>query len=76
MDHPDWQPPKAPEVEQSQEYWDDVGQNILEEKLNQKLNTNVAKNVIVFIGMLKKKILLEKVCYCPEINKWFNIILN
>lgn len=43
-------PPVGPEEEKSRKFWIDQGQKNLREKLNQKLNTNKAKNLIVFIG--------------------------
>lgn len=51
MDNPDWLPPQGPNPEQSKYYWLNIGKNILEKQLKKnQLNTNVAKNVIIFIG--------------------------
>lgn len=43
-------PPVGPSEEKSSEFWLDRGQKTLKEKLNQKLNMNKAKNLIIFIG--------------------------
>ncbi|CAL4060358.1 unnamed protein product [Meganyctiphanes norvegica] len=37
-------------VDEGQEYWNDVGREELDSALNVQLNTNVAKNVILFLG--------------------------
>jgi alkaline phosphatase len=43
-------PPTGPEIEKSKSFWINQGQKKLKEKLNQKLNLNKAKNLIIFIG--------------------------
>lgn len=35
---------------QPQVFWQAQGQNLLRSKVNQRLNTNIARNVIIFIG--------------------------
>lgn len=42
--------PVGPIEERTDRFWKDVGQNVLEKKLNQKQNLNKAKNLILFIG--------------------------
>lgn len=42
--------PVGPMEEKSENFWLDRGQKALNEKLNQKLNANKAKNLIIFIG--------------------------
>lgn len=55
-DIPNWwdpenfNPPVGPTRELNQNFWIDQGQRKLREKLNFKLNTNKAKNVVIFIG--------------------------
>lgn len=43
-------PPVGPIAERSQNFWINHGQNLLEQKINQKFNLNKAKNVVIFIG--------------------------
>jgi alkaline phosphatase len=43
-------PSNAPLQEQNSAFWQNHGQNLLRNKVNQGINTNVAKNVIIFIG--------------------------
>jgi alkaline phosphatase len=50
IDRPDWVPLSGPVEEQEKSFWNNKAQNTLKDKLNQKLNTNIAKNIIVFIG--------------------------
>lgn len=42
--------PVGPIAERSKDFWINKGQGFLKEKLNQKLNTNRAKNLVIFIG--------------------------
>jgi alkaline phosphatase len=41
---------QAPVQEENSTFWINHGQNLLRNKVNQRINTNVAKNVIIFIG--------------------------
>lgn len=50
MDNPDWIPPIGPTEEKSRLYWEKAGQNSLRQKISKKINDNVAKNIIIFIG--------------------------
>lgn len=43
-------PPKGPVEEKSRQFWVNHGQKLLHQKLNQKINTNKAKNLVIFIG--------------------------
>lgn len=43
-------PPVAPIEERKKAFWNDQAQNLLKKKVNQKLNTNKAKNLVIFIG--------------------------
>jgi alkaline phosphatase len=43
-------PPNGPKEEQEKSFWNNKAQGTLRNKINQKLNTNIAKNIIVFIG--------------------------
>jgi alkaline phosphatase len=49
-DHANFVPPVAPVIERTKEFWVNQGQNVLNEKVNSKLNLNKAKNLIIFIG--------------------------
>lgn len=49
-DEENFVPPIGPEEEKSQNHWINQGQKKLKEKLNEKLNLNKAKNLIIFIG--------------------------
>lgn len=51
MDDPDWQPPVGPTAELDQQFWLNSGQRLLGEQLGKnRLNLDVAKNVIIFIA--------------------------
>lgn len=51
MDNPDWKAPLGPDEERAPSFWVKNGQDYLKYRLNLNLpNTNVAKNVIIFIG--------------------------
>lgn len=51
MDNENWLPPTGPQHEKSREYWQGTGQEILQKQLGKtKLNENVAKNILIFIG--------------------------
>lgn len=43
-------PPKGPVEENSKDFWNNKAQSFLHQKVNQKLNTNLAKNVVIMIG--------------------------
>lgn len=49
-DEANFVPPVGPLEERSKEFWLNHGQNLLKEKVNRKLNTNKAKNLVIFIG--------------------------
>lgn len=49
-DEENFVPPVGPIVERSTEFWKQNGQNLLDEKVNQKQNVNRAKNLVIFIG--------------------------
>lgn len=49
-DEANFVPPKGPIEERKKDFWIKQGQNLLNEKVNQKLNTNKAKNLVIFIG--------------------------
>lgn len=49
-DEENFTPPVGPSEERKKKFWIDKGQNLLNKKVNQKLNTNKAKNLIIFIG--------------------------
>jgi alkaline phosphatase len=49
-DEKNFVPPVGPVEERSKSYWKKQGQSFLKEKLNQKLNFNKAKNLVIFIG--------------------------
>lgn len=49
-DEENFVPPVGPDQERKKEFWVDQGQAFLKKKLNQKLNTNKAKNLVIFIG--------------------------
>lgn len=42
--------PVGPVEERSKDFWINKGQNLLYNKVHQKLNTNKAKNLVIFIG--------------------------
>lgn len=49
-DEKNFVPPVGPVEERSKSFWTKKGQNFLHQKVNQKLNTNKAKNLVIFIG--------------------------
>lgn len=49
-DHETFVPPVAPAAERTKEFWMNHGQNVLNHKVNKKLNVNKAKNLVIFIG--------------------------
>lgn len=49
-DGPRFVPPVGPIEERSRSFWVDQGQKLLKEKVNQKLNLNKAKNLVIFLG--------------------------
>lgn len=49
-DHKNFVPPVGPDEERTQDFWLNQGQNVLSDKLKKKLNTNKAKNLIIFVG--------------------------
>lgn len=49
-DEPNFVPPLGPPEERSKEFWLSQGQNLLNQKVRQKLNENRAKNLVIFIG--------------------------
>lgn len=49
-DEENFVPPVGPAQEKSSEFWQQVGQNLLDKKINQKQNLNRAKNLVIFIG--------------------------
>ena len=49
-DEENFVPPVGPIEERSKKFWLTQGQNLLNEKVNQKLNMNKAKNLVIFIG--------------------------
>lgn len=49
-DEANFVPPVGPVEERSKKFWVDQGQALLNKKVNQKLNTNKAKNLVIFIG--------------------------
>ncbi|XP_065084494.1 alkaline phosphatase-like [Ochlerotatus camptorhynchus] len=51
MDDPEWEPPQGPQQELDQQFWINSGQQLLQEQLSKnRLNRNLAKNVIIFIA--------------------------
>ncbi|XP_058459068.1 alkaline phosphatase-like [Malaya genurostris] len=51
MDDPEWEPPQGPQLELDQHYWITSGQQLLGEQLSKnRVDLNVAENVIIFIG--------------------------
>jgi alkaline phosphatase len=49
-DEENFVPPIGPERERNQNFWIDQGQTFSTQKLNQEINMNMAKNLIIFIG--------------------------
>lgn len=49
-DEANFVPPSGPTEEKSRKFWVDQGQEFLDRKIKQKLNTNKAKNLVIFIG--------------------------
>jgi alkaline phosphatase len=49
-DEANFVPPNGPVEEKSREFWVNQGQNLLYKKVHQKINTNKAKNLVIFIG--------------------------
>lgn len=49
-DEANFVPPVGPMEERVDGFWKEMGQNVLERKVNQKQNLNRAKNLILFIG--------------------------
>jgi alkaline phosphatase len=49
-DEENFVPPVGPQQERSKSFWLNQGQQTLNKKINQKLNENKAKNVVIFIG--------------------------
>lgn len=47
---PGWTPPFIAPEERTQEFWINSGQKILNENLLKQVNTNVAKNLIIFVA--------------------------
>ena len=48
-DGPNWTQPPGPTDEKSREFWQSSGQQILRESLEKKMNTKVAKNLIILV---------------------------
>jgi alkaline phosphatase len=49
-DEDNFVPPEGPAQERSKTFWHKKAQNLLHQKLSQKLNTNRAKNLILMVG--------------------------
>lgn len=49
-DEENFRPPKGPPEENSKDFWNNKAQDFLKQKINTKLNTNRAKNVVIMIG--------------------------
>lgn len=49
-DEENFVPPVGPIEERSKAFWVNKGQNLLNQKVSKKLNTNRAKNLVIFIG--------------------------
>jgi alkaline phosphatase len=49
-DEKNFVPPVGPVEERSKDFWLKQGQSLLNKKINQKLNVNKAKNLVIFIG--------------------------
>lgn len=49
-DEPNFVSPVGPVTERSKYFWIIKGQNLLNKKIHEKLNTNKAKNLVIFIG--------------------------
>lgn len=49
-DEENFEPPSGPNEEKQREFWVNQGQDFLAKKIKMKLNTNTAKNIIIFIG--------------------------
>lgn len=50
MDNPNWIPPVGPTYEKSKEHWNNLAQSLLKNNIDKKINKNIAKNIILFIG--------------------------
>jgi hypothetical protein len=60
IDRPDWVPAEGPPEERIQNFWNSKAQTTLRDIINQKQNTNIAKNVIVFVGILEISVKIFK----------------
>ncbi|CAH1734438.1 unnamed protein product [Chironomus riparius] len=49
-DQKNFKPPVGPAEESTQEFWKSKAQKTLQDKLNSRINTNKAKNVVIMIG--------------------------
>lgn len=49
-DEDNFVPPSGPAEEKSREFWMNQGQKFLHRKIHQQINTNIAKNLVIFIG--------------------------